>query len=382
MKRQHGVVLTYVEHLDQLEDCVRRGGYDAIKVVTGWGVEGGWTPENKARVLNMVPNVIVRTVAGDPSSSRPEDDVINDFPHPEMVEREIAEWYHIKPSIYIEIGNEPNINDPDDAFIWQWRYYLSASIEHCRRKFPRAKLISGGLIMRNARRFCEIAHDVMRDCDYIGVHAYEYYGFHASQQIAATNDLQQAVALHTEFFADKLWYLTEYGINDVSVVTMQEKGYRYAGMIHFNESHPQLPANVRGAVYYHLGVKGDLHPEYHIYPQGDESYRQRVGSVMGGTPDTAALAAGVVGSLVPQLSSLSTRLAEREQELIALRDEAVNDSGENFTMAHDLELHQVQSLRLILEAAVACARDNSPVSQQLIASAMSRVDAWHKRKIQ
>jgi hypothetical protein len=236
--------------------------------------------------------------------------------------------------------------------------------------------------MKNARRFCEIAHDVMRDCDYIGIHAYEYYGFHASQQFAATNDLKQAVALHQEFFGDKPWYMTEYGINDVTRVTMQEKGTRYAGVIHFNESHPQLPANVQGAVYYHLGMKGDLHPEYHIYPQGDESYRQRVGSVMGGTPDTAAPAVGMAGSIMPQITSLVARLAEREQELVTLRDEAVNDSGENFTMANDLELHQVQSLRLILEAALACARDNSPVSQQLIASAMSRVDAWHKRKIQ
>ncbi|NTV65972.1 MAG: hypothetical protein HGA65_20895, partial [Oscillochloris sp.] len=69
--RQRGVVLTYVDKLDTLEDCLRLGGYDTVKVVTGWGLASGWNPEARKRVLNMVPNVIVRTVSGDPSYARP-----------------------------------------------------------------------------------------------------------------------------------------------------------------------------------------------------------------------------------------------------------------------------------------------------------------------
>ena len=36
--RQHGIILTYAENLDQLDDCMRRGSYDTVKVVTGWGL--------------------------------------------------------------------------------------------------------------------------------------------------------------------------------------------------------------------------------------------------------------------------------------------------------------------------------------------------------
>src|SRR5262245_32965686 len=106
--RQNGVILTYVDNLAQLEDCVRRGQYDTVKVVTGWGLASGWTDEARARVLSMVPNVIVRTVSGD-----------NNFPDANEIEREIVPWYTLKPSIMIELGNEPN-NSPkyqNDDFI-------------------------------------------------------------------------------------------------------------------------------------------------------------------------------------------------------------------------------------------------------------------------
>ena len=33
--KQSGVILTYVDNLDVLEDCVQIGGYDTVKVVTG-----------------------------------------------------------------------------------------------------------------------------------------------------------------------------------------------------------------------------------------------------------------------------------------------------------------------------------------------------------
>lgn len=375
-KREHGVVLTYVNDLEQLADCVRRGGYDTVKVVTGWGVEGGWTPENKARVLEMVPNVIVRTVAGDPSYAGG----AQEFPEPERVREEIAPWYAIKPDISIEIGNEPNINDPADEWIWKYRYYLASSVKLCRQQFPRARLIAGGLILRNARRFCQIAHDAMDDCDMIGMHVYEYFGFEAAHQPSATRDLPEAITLYNDFFQHKPWYITEYGINDTSEVDSAEKGKRYACMVHLQESHPRLPGNIKGAVYYHLGVRGDLHPEYHIYPAGDESYGLVVAH---SSAEERALVVeeGPAAEMIPQLITMIATLSEREHELNKQRA-AARSGGSAFSEEHLLELHQVQSLRATLEAALACAEDNCTVALGYVDSAVSQIDAWCERQEQ
>jgi D-sedoheptulose 7-phosphate isomerase len=306
--RQRGVILTYVETLDQLEECVRAGDYNAVKVVTGWGLASGWSPEARARVLKMVPNVIVRTVSGDPSYARPFDSISGarpgaigpnaqywdyDFPDPNTVEQEIGEWYGIRPNIMIEIGNEPNVYNQDDDFIWRWNYFLDQAIQRCRERFPQAKLISPGFMMDprgKIARFYEIAHQTIAKCDYIGVHFYEYYAFKPDQGPVTKGELRDAVALHQRFFNHKQWYVTEYGINDSTQTAQSEKGRRYAALVHAGEGFPALPPNVVGAVYYHLACKGDLHPEYHIFPEGDRQYKavfgqfvaQGEGDVLGG----------------------------------------------------------------------------------------------------
>lgn len=391
--RENGVVLTYVNNLNQLEDCVRRGRYDTVKVVTGWGVdEGGWSPPNKTRVLTMVPHVIVRTVVGDPSAGTPGD---NDFLYPDKVEQELAEWYAIKQDITIELGNEPNMKQTDDDFFWKYRYFLAQAVARCRERFPKARIISPAPIIgpgHNAQRFWEITRDVMNDCDYIGIHAYEFYGFHASHQLAATNQMREALETCKQFFNHKPWYITEYGINDSKQVSAAEKGQRYASMIHYNQCHPQLPGNVKGAVYYHIGMKGDLHPEYHIYPAGDDAYcHTRDGAQMPSfgisfSPDAAVLpqppepTLDISDTAIPQITAMIAALAEWEHETVARRAAAANNPQSDRTTIDYTRLYQVQALRAMLEVALACIEDNSVLAQQLMMGAMSQITAWNAQQ--
>jgi D-sedoheptulose 7-phosphate isomerase len=326
------VILTYVETLDQLEECIKAGEYDAVKVVTGWGLASGWNAETRARVLKMVPNVIVRTVSGDPSYARPFDPISGprpgaigphaqywdyDFPDPNKVEQEIAEWYSIRPDIMIEIGNEPNVYNQDDDFIWRWNYFLDQSIQRCRERFPQAKLISPGFMMDprgKITRFYEIAQQTLAKCDYIGVHFYEYYAFKPDQGPATKGELRDAIELHQRFFANKLWYVTEYGIHDTKQTAQAEKGRRYAALLHADEGYPALPPNVAGAVYYHLAFKGDLHPEYHIFPEGDKQYKAAFGQFV--AKAAGEVLGGGVGSSLNR-SAFQAQLEEAQRVLTA-----------------------------------------------------------------
>ncbi|NTU80147.1 MAG: hypothetical protein HGA45_12200, partial [Chloroflexales bacterium] len=344
--RQHGVVLTYVDTLDTLADCVRLGGYDVVKVVTGWGLPQSWNDDTRKRVAAMVPNLIVRTVSGDPSYARPVDPLSKrhmpgakgpnaqyweyDFLNPDKVEQEIAPWYALKPNIMIELGNEPNVFNQDDDFIWRWAYFLEQTVKRCRDIFPRATLISPGFMMDaagNMRRFYEIAQKQIAMCDYVGVHFYEYYAFKPDQAPATKGELREAVQLHQQFFPDMAWYITEYGIHNTDQVPRPEKGARYARLVHGSDGWPALPINVAGAVYYHLQTKGDIHPEYHIYPEGDHSYCETF-AVVGAAEEASEILGGGAGDLAQRsaleqlagrLAGLIVDLAELERDLLTRR---------------------------------------------------------------
>jgi hypothetical protein len=377
--RQRGVVLTYVDNLDTLEDCIRLGGYDTVKVVTGWGLSSGWNPEARKRVLNMVPNVIVRTVSGDPSYARPFDPLSGgprpgakgpdaqywdyDFAKPDVCEREISEWYSIRPDIMVEIGNEPNVFNQDDDFIWKWSYWLEQSVKYCKQAFPQAKFISPGFMMDgrgNMARFYEIANQQLRLFDFIGVHFYEYYAFTPDGAPATKGELRDAMEIHKKFFPEKPWYITEYGINDTKQVPQPEKGTRYAKLVHADEGWPVMPDNVVGAVYYHLAMKGDLHPEYHIYPEGDKTYKiacdaaeAAAGSVeiFGASPDEAA-PVSPLGDIPARLALLIADLADNERGLLMRRAASLGDRSAAFSSDDASELRRVQEMRAALETAM------------------------------
>ncbi|HMQ33056.1 MAG TPA: hypothetical protein PKD53_20160 [Chloroflexaceae bacterium] len=379
MARQRGVVLTYVDSLDTLEDCVRLGDYDVVKLVTGWGLPQSWADDTRRRVVAMVPNLIVRTVSGDPSYARPADPLSKkhmpgatgpdaqywqyDFLDPDRVAHEIAPWYALKPDLMIELGNEPNVYNQDDDFIWRWAYFLDLAIKRCRQEFPRATLISPGFMMDpagNMRRFYEIAQRQIAACDYVGVHFYEYYAFKPDEGPATKGELRDAVALHQQFFPDKAWYVTEYGIHNTDQVPRREKGARYARLVHGGAGWPALPANVAGAVYYHLQTKGDIHPEYHIYPEGDRAYCETCAAV-GAADEAVEILGGGVGAGLPRpldelagrLAGLCAELAGLEAGLAERRAAALARGAGGLGAEEAAELRRVQQMRAALEQALA-----------------------------
>lgn len=152
---------------EEVRDFVRSNGYDALKLVTGWGMQ--WYCNSMARMLTLTPDTIIRTVQGDPSSKKP-------YLHPEWVVQEIMPWYDLKPDIYIELGNEPNIEPYEDltpSDPHAYAYYLDAAITMCRKEFPYAKLIAPALVENaSAAQYRQILAKASARCDYDGFHVY------------------------------------------------------------------------------------------------------------------------------------------------------------------------------------------------------------------
>ena len=236
----------------------------------------------------MTPNTIVRTFTGDGTGGGLDLD-------PNQVINEIPPWYAIKSDILIEIGNEPNIVPKEyslsDEDRFGWRFNLNVAIDACRQEFPNARIISPGFATSiegenieeaNVRRWFEIGTtldvdgiNVMGKCDYIGFHAYAFTDWYGGP------DLQTIIPLMSEFFADKPWALTEYGINAPDIPD-SEKGQRYANFIQNGQSDPPLPTNVQMATYFHVDSLAPNDPNddffrYYIYPDGDDGYRSITG---------------------------------------------------------------------------------------------------------
>ena len=197
--RHHGPIVTDGMTLAQLGQIVSDGGYDTVKVVTGWGLEGsgGWAePGNIEAVCALAPVLIVRTNRGDGADRQEGPDwALLDA---DAIEAEIAPWHAARQDILIELGNEPNgtsgwrrSDDPD--FIPRWRDSLGEAIARCRTRFPEAQLISPGLAngrspgrgasvdpardRADLQRWFDTAGDVLRACDMIGVHGYAFHSF-------------------------------------------------------------------------------------------------------------------------------------------------------------------------------------------------------------
>lgn len=265
-----GFILSIAPSLAAVDDAIRRGGYNALKVITGWGLVGGWTPTSILQATRLVPTLIVRTRTGDPGiDGRFGGDFT--FVDQHRVVQEIAPWYAARPDIWIELGNEPNVFPVTDKQMYDYAYFLGTAIQRCRQEFPRAKLIapamSLGTKLANAPRFLQICRSAMLQADAVALHAYEYSTFDGPVS-GRTGQLELALKLAGELFADKQWLLTEYGINEPKL-SAAAKGAAYAKLLHQR----QLPTQLVGATYYHLAIAQKVdHPEYHIYPAGDLSY--------------------------------------------------------------------------------------------------------------
>jgi hypothetical protein len=242
--------------LDALRATLQRTRATACKVVTGW------PPASPAEVLSLDVSVLVRTVTGDPAVTGVA------APDPANAVKELTPWY-AAGAHWFELGNEPNaqtVQTPGDDAIWAWRYSLEQTIAACRRAFPAAKLIVGGMQTDEAgvfRRWLEISADVIATANGLAIHAYEYVSFNGGRP--ATAQLDQALAAARQYCPGVPVHLTEYGIHS-SAVPSAAKGQRYAALV------KALPA--QSAFYYHCCQQpaDDNQHAYALDAAGETSY--------------------------------------------------------------------------------------------------------------
>lgn len=322
--RWTGPVLTNGS-LDSMADCIiNQGGYNAKKVVTGWGpTEGGWTADNIIRVCHHIPPnglTIVRTITGSgddrldgvlqgykgylADSRNPEAD--SAYLSPTDAEREIRPWWNAHHGIWVELGNEPNNKAwyedwwSDDFlrkkratdYVAEWARRFTTTLDYLRSKFPGASFISPGLQCRDESWFpiwqrgsaywyetCKSAF--LRNDLKIGFHQFAPYDFFGTGKwnTAVMEEL-------TKYYPNHRWVCTEYGLHakqypDGRPVYDAIKGRAYAAMVHFGQSETPWPWNVEAATYFHFATSGTDQPEYHIYDgAGDRNYRERVTSAL------------------------------------------------------------------------------------------------------
>jgi hypothetical protein len=269
IRRHTGIVLTGAPSIDVVDDAVRRGGYDTLKVVTGWGIPGGWTRDSIHQAAQVTPHLIVRTRSGDPSvDGRFGGDFA--FVDQHRVEAEIYGWYRERRDIWVELGNEPNIFAMTETQMHEYAYFLNTAIGRCRVAFPEAQLIAPAMKIDepNTEHFMKICQSAMQKADAIALHAYEWTTF-AGPVAGRKGDLERAFALAAKLFPEKRWWLTEFGINDPKL-SAATKGARCAALLH----QQKLPDQLIGATRYHLNLNSGPDPEYHIYPLGDLAYHQ------------------------------------------------------------------------------------------------------------
>lgn len=252
----HGAIVTHAESLDLLDSRVVAARWNVLKVVTAWGVAGGWPASSRARVCAMTPYTVVRTHAGDPSAGKA-------FPHAAEVVKEISPWYTIRPRLFIEIGNEPNISDEhlkNDDYAYGYAWHLERAIAACRRAFPLARIIGPGMSLQINRpeRFYELCGAAIRQCDMVAFHVYTESG-----SLSDSEQMRRAVRIHGEFFPAMPMLLTEYGIRTGSQES-RASGYSVLAQ--------SLKAPIVGCLAYHLCDDGAVNPEYVVTTAMAQAY--------------------------------------------------------------------------------------------------------------
>lgn len=227
-----GLVLTQTDNLTALLSSMRQNKIPLVKVVTSWGWH--WDEASRRQVCEM-PAVIVRTLAGDGHT----------LLDPQIVLDEVEPWLSIRPSLSVELGNEPNATDASDDAAWAFRWYFLEAIAAVRQRWPAARLISPGLIETRQQRWWEICQDAFSQADAVGFHAYAYHDFTPSD----TGQIQRAIQQLYGLFPSRAWAATELGINDPATPAAT-KATRYSAL------HAKLPSHVTAACWYHYC----LHP--------------------------------------------------------------------------------------------------------------------------
>ena len=274
----HGFILTNAASVEQIGEAMRLTRATALKVITGWGLAGGWTQDRRQRVANLAQQLVVRTTAGDPSYNTG----ATPWLLPDLVGAEIGDWYRVRNlrgTFWIELGNEPNTQLSDDGTIWVYRYHLEQTVERCRALFPAAKLIAPALLLndtngRRPERWLEICGDVMARCDAIGVHVYEHDAFTPSEQRrGTTGQVARAQRLYDDLDRREKRatprLVTEYGINDPATPPAI-KARRYVAFAAANA------LRTNGYLAYHLCNDRAVDPQYHLTIEALRAYGEAV----------------------------------------------------------------------------------------------------------
>lgn len=261
MPALYGPVLTNASTVSNFVSSYFTNKFSAAKVVTAWGIDGGWNETNRRLLTTNVSRLIVRSVAGDPSYHGAQW-----YPEPEALVQEFRPWVALKPDLWLEVGNEPDVIwdrlNPEgrgsDQAIWEYRYWLDQAERRLRREFPQAKLIGPSPRVghySNWTRWLEIMADVLLRFDTVSLHL---YGWHRIVD-DGKGELVAAKPVYDKLFPGKSVAVTELGIHDPS----QTPASKLAAYRSFARSAPE---NWRWVLFYHYNARRDVHPEYSVLP--------------------------------------------------------------------------------------------------------------------
>lgn len=231
-----GIILTSCTSISGFLTTIRTHKLPLLKIVTGWGAP--WDAPTRAQVAAAMPELLVRTVNGDGTAGPPPGQTMI-FLEPAAVLEELRPWYASRPSMWVELGNEPNGYDASDDAAWTFRYWFIETVRAVRQTFPELRIVAPGLIENRQSEWWAICQDAFHLADCIGVHAYAHYQFTTSD----TGQLQRALSQLQQFFPSKTWMLTEIGIHDPGTAA-STKATRYGQL------HTKLPSQVIAACWY------------------------------------------------------------------------------------------------------------------------------------
>ena len=167
-----GPILTHVPDLAALRGALALMRADLLKVVSRWGLPGGWHPAAAAEAAHLCPTLIVRTVAGDPSYAG------GRAPHPfaSAVLDEVAPWGRARPDLVVELGNEP-LNGPHPLDPFEYAYHLGRAVDALRAALPGARILGPAFSLNPAftgdlDRWLRVLAPALRRCDALALHAY------------------------------------------------------------------------------------------------------------------------------------------------------------------------------------------------------------------
>ena len=257
----YGMVLTNTSTVESLITTTKAHNMNAIKVIPSWGLAySAWDDASIYALMHGFDHIILRTTTGDPSNHS-----VRWHLEPQQVLREVRQFLRYRTdNVWVELGNEPDVRweqeQKSDNPIWEYRYYLSETINLLRQYYPKVRLIAPSprvAAFSRWERWIEIMADQMKRCDALSAHT---YGWHwLTTDDSDKHEFFDLYQVYTKYFGQKDVIITEAGIHNVTL-SAQEKLYRYNVFV------SQLPDHWRGFFIYHYNVLKDLHPEYAVLP--------------------------------------------------------------------------------------------------------------------